>query len=463
MKTNKNSSTKTLPHVYVILFFLILICCILTYVIPAGEFERIQDSYTGRTIVVAESYERTASNPVEVWRIPSKLFEALINKTTARLIFFILIIGGSFEIIMQTGSIVAFFNKILVLFKNKRIYIIPLFVSLFSVLGFTVGLTTTSIIFVPIGILAARMLGFDLLTGTAMVALGANAGFAAGIFNPFTVGIAQTMAEVPLYSGAWMRWILLVCLVIATNIYIMHYAKNHDKNSDIDQYEIDTLLNDIEQNDVLNLNNKIVLFIFLSTFVIITYAASVYNWNIDNIAALFLTTSILSGFVHGFKANQICNIFVTGCKKMMTGVFVIGLAATMRLILSEGQILDTIAYFLIKPISNAPNWLKLMSMFYGNAALDFLITSGTAHSSVVIPIMIPMTDYFGISRQSCVFAFQLGDGLVNLCSPLSTTLTGILAVSNISYGKWVKFFYPLVGIYLVIGTAFILFASVVGY
>lgn len=463
MKEIKNSYTRTIPHVYVILFFLILLCCILTYIIPAGEFERIEDSSTGRTIVIAGSYVRTANNPIAIWRIPSKFFEALITKTTSRLIFFILIIGGSFEIIMQTGSIVAFFNKVLVLFKNKRIFIIPLFVSLFSILGFTVGLTTTSIIFVPIGILAARMLGFDLITGTAMVALGANAGFAAGIFNPFSVGIAQTIAEVPLYSGAWLRWILLVCLIITTNIYIMYYAKNHDKNSDIDQHEITVLLIDIEKDNVLYLSHKIVLLIFLSTFVIITYALVAYNWNIDNIAALFLTTSILSGFVYGFKANQICNIFIDGCRKMMTGVFVIGLAATMRLILSEGQILDTIAYFLIKPISNAPNWLKLMSMFYGNAALDFLITSGTAHASVVIPIMTPMTDYFGISRQSCVFAFQLGDGLVNLCSPLSTTLTGILAVSNISYGKWIKFFFPLVGIYLIIGTAFILFASLVGY
>lgn len=463
MKATKNSSTNAIPHVYVILFFLILACCILTYVIPAGEFERIQDSTTGQTIVIAESYERATNNPVAIWRIPSKFFEALVSKTTDRLIFFIFIIGGSFEIIMQTGSIVAFFNKILVMFKNKRIFIIPLFVSLFSILGFTVGLTTTSIIFVPIGILAARMLGFDLITGTAMVALGANAGFAAGIFNPFTVGIAQTIAEVPLYSGAWMRWVLLICLIIATNTYIMYYAKNHDKNSDIDQHEINVLLSDIEKDNILSLSHKIVLLIFLSTFLIITYALVSYNWNIDSIAALFLTTSILSGFVYGFKANQICNIFIDGCRKMMTGVFVIGLAATMRLILSEGQILDTIAYFLIKPISNAPNWLKLMSMFYGNAALDFLITSGTAHASIVIPIMTPMTDYFGISRQSCVFAFQLGDGLVNLCSPLSTTLTGILAVSNISYGKWVKFFFPLVGIYLVIGTSFILFASLVGY
>lgn len=463
MESTDKSKVKPIPHVYIILFLLILISCLLTYIIPAGEFERVKDSATGQTVVLADSYHHTENKPVKIWLIPVKFFEALTSSTASQLIFFILIVGGSFEITMQTRSITSFFSKVLIIFKNKRIFFIPIFISLFSVLGFTVGLTTTSVIFVPIGILAAKMLGYDVLTGTAMVALGANAGFAAGIFNPFSVGIAQTIAEVPLYSGAWIRWILLVCLVSSTSLYIMRYAKKHDINSDIDYNKLNETITDMEKNNLLSIRQKFVLMIFISTFAIITYALVAYKWNIDKIAALFITTSILSGFVYGLKANRICSIFVEGCKKMMTGVFVIGLVATMRLILSEGQILDTIAYFLIKPISNAPNYLKLMSMFYGNAALDFLITSGTAHASVVMPIMIPMTDYFGIIRQACVLSFQLGDGLVNLCSPLSTTLTGILAVSDIPYQKWVKFFYPLVGIYMIIGTAIILLSSFVGY
>jgi uncharacterized ion transporter superfamily protein YfcC len=463
MRITSKTTKKSMPHVFVILFFLILITCVLTYIIPSGEFERILDKETGQTIVIAGSYTQTEGHAVDLWKIPQKFFQALIDKKTAQLIFFILFIGGSFEIIMKTGSLFTFFNKVLVLFQNKKIWIIPVFVSLFSVLGFTMGLSTASILFVPIGILAARMSGFGLLTGTAMVALGVNAGFAAGVFNPFSVGIAQSIAELPLYSGAWIRWLLLFFLVSSTSLYIMHYAKKYDKNEELEEIQSEKVSRDYDPNAILSLRQKLVLSFFISTFGVLTFGIINWNWKVENIATLFLVSSIFCGFIYGFKANEICTIFVDGGRKMMTGVFVIGLAATMRLILSDGQILDTIAQFLTGSLSNVPNWMMLMSIFYGNALLDFLITSGSAHAAVVMPVITPLADSLEISRQSAVFAFQLGDGLVNLCSPLSTTLTGLLAVSNISYGRWVKFFFPLVGIYMIIGTAFIFLANIVGY
>jgi uncharacterized ion transporter superfamily protein YfcC len=408
-----------------------------------------------------------------------KFFEAITSQSTAKLVFFILFIGGAFEIIIQTGSIVRVFERTLVLFRKKRILIIPLFITLFSVLGFTMGLSTASVIFVPIGILAARMLGFDLLTGTAMVALGTNAGFAAGIYNPFSVGIAQTIAEVPLYSGAWIRWLLLVFLISVTSIYIVCYAKRYDSLAASDQFVIqyektdDMVLGFTHQKDTgieiemgykpITIRQKLVLLLFIASFVIVTYGISAWKWEIQEIGVLFLITGIVCGFAYGFEVNRICDIFLDGCKKMLKGVFVIGLAATLRLVLSDGNILDTIAYNLTGFARYFPNWAKLMGMFYGNAALDLMITSGSAHASIAMPIMLPMSDFLGLSRQSAVFAFQLGDGLVNLTSPISTTLTGILAVSGISYGKWIRFFLPLVGIYMVIGSIFILLAGGVGY
>jgi uncharacterized ion transporter superfamily protein YfcC len=341
-----------------------------------------------------------------------------------------------------------------------------------------VGLVS-SVIFVPIGILAARMLGFDLLTGTAMVTLGTNAGFAAGIFNPFSVGIAQSIAEVPIFSGAWIRWVLLVCLLVATSIYIMRYAKKYDSSlnvvSESDELIIgDTQskekngthhlgLEDLKQKGSLSLRHKLVLLIFAVCFIIITYGISTWKWEVENIGVLILSTGILCGIIYGFSANEICDFFVNGSKKMMKGVFVIGLASAMRLILAEGNIIDTIAYFLTGFAYHFPHLAKLIGMFYGNAFLDLIITSGSAHAAVAMPIMVPMSDFLGLSRQSAVLAFQLGDGLVNLTSPISTTLTGVLAVSGISYGKWIRFFAPLVAIYMVIGTFIILLAGAVGY
>lgn len=471
------------PHTFVILFFLVFLACFLTHVIPAGEFERIKDAASGQTVVVDGSYTGMENSPVAVWSIPAKLFEALTSGSTSKLIFFIFFIGGSFEIIQQTGSITAFFENLLGAFQKKRFWIIPIFVALFSIPGFTMGLSTTSVIFVPIGILAARMLGFGKLTGTAMVALGVNAGFAAGIYNPFSVGVAQTIAEVPLFSGAWIRWLLLVCLLAATSFYIMHYATKFDRESGDNgkcsgkdctaeiTNEITVggnewsaeLLKDGKVQKILTFRQKLVLIIFLMAFGIVTYGISAWDWKVQDISMLFLMTGIVCGIVYGFKVNEICDMFVNGCKRMVKGVFVIGLAAAMRLILYDGHIMDTITFYLTGFAKGFPAWAKLMGMFYGNAALDFLITSGSAHAAVAMPIMIPMADYLGLTRQSVVFAFQLGDGLVNLCSPISTTLTGVLAVSGISYGKWVKFFFPLVGIYIAIGTVFIFLAGMVGY
>lgn len=458
MANKENNKKIKLPHIFVLLLLLIMVSSFMTYVIPSGGFERIKNPYTGTTTVLANSYKVIESSPVPIWKIPIKFFEALTSQSTSQLIFFIVLIGGSFEIIMKTGSITSFFEALLIKFKNQKSLVIPVFVTLFSVFGFTMGLTTASIIFVPIGILAANLLGFGKITGTAMVVLGVNAGFAAGIYNPFTVGIAQTIAEVPLYSGAWMRWILLICLLICTTIYIIYYGRKYDSCN------IQTIGKEkcIEYKGFL-LREKLVLVVFFLGFIIVTYGIQVFKWKVKEISAFFLVNSIFCGFIYGFKSKDICDIFTTGCKKMVNGALIIGLAGTMRLILSEGKILDTIAFYLIGISNSLPNWAELMGMFYANAALNLLITSGSTKAAIVMPIMVPMADYLGLTRQSAVFAFQLGDGLLNLCSPLSTTLTGIMAVSQISYDKWIKFFFPLVGIYIVIGTILILLCRILGY
>lgn len=447
-------------HVFVVLFLLILFACLLTYIVPSGQFERVRDTATGQTLVIADSFKELKSSPVPPWKLPIKILDAFTGESTVKLIFFIFFIGGSFEIIMRTGSIPAFFENIFNHCQNKRIWIIPGFVLLFSVLGFTMGLSTASVIFVTTGILAAKAIGFGTITGTAMVALGVNAGFAAGIYNPFSVGIAQTIAEVPLYSGAWIRWLLLLFLSTVTSLYIMNYAKKYDLQEKV-QSKSSKEANSSEK--LLSIRQKIVLILFVLTFVIVTYGISKWNWETKSMSVLFIISGIICGLVYGFRIDEICEIFVTGCSKMMKGVLVIGLASAIRLVLTDGHIMDTVAYGLTGFAKDFPDWAKLLGMFYGNAALDFLITSGSAHAAVAMPIMLPMTDFLGLSRQSAVFAFQLGDGLVNLCSPISTTLTGILALSGISFGKWVKFFYPLVGIYMVIGTIFILLAGAIGY
>jgi uncharacterized ion transporter superfamily protein YfcC len=452
----KKAIIKKTPHTYVILFGLVLLASILTYIIPAGNFQRVQNEAVNQTVVVADSYKRCAGNPVAPWKIFQKFYEAFKQETTAELIFFIFIIGGAFEIFMQTGCIKMLSENILTAFENKRYLIIPAFVSFFSIFGFTMGLATASVIFVPIGIAAARALKFDKITGIAMVALGTNAGFAAGIYNPFSVGIAQSIAEVPIYSGAWIRWLLLIALIVVTSLYIMRYAKKHEEKYE----ELEVL---VVEKQSINMRQKIVLAEFSITFIILTFGISRLQWEVENIVVIFLIMGIVVGLTAGFGINKVCAQFTDGCRKMMTGALVIGIASTMRLILIEGNILDTITYELTGLVYYMPGWAQLLGMFYSNAVIDTVITSGSAHAAVVMPIMTPMADFLGLSRQSAVFTFQLGDGLVNLFSPISTTLNGVLAVSDTTYGRWIRFYAPLVGIYMIVGTVFTILAGVIGY
>lgn len=444
---------KKIPHTFIILFALVFLSSCLTYIIPSGEFERAFDDTTGETLVVADSYKQIEQNPVAPYKILHKFFEALTITKNATLIFFIILVGGAFEIILRTDCITALVESILSHMRGKELWVIPIFVSAFSVFGFTMGLTTASIVFVPVGITVAKTMRLPKICGMAMIALGTNVGFTAGIFNPFGVGIAQTIAEVPLYSGAGYRFITLLILIMVTSLYLVWYASKHREPVRV-----------YENKDVrLKIRQKIVLGEFVIAFVILTVGISKYGWSVKDIVVILLLVGIVIGLSKGFTPGQICEFITEGCRKMIKGALVIGIAATIRLILSEGNILDTITYYLTGLVYYMPSEIQLLGIFLFNASINFLITSGSAKAALVMPIFTPMTDILGLTRQSAVYAFQMGDGLTNLASPISTTLNGILAVSDETYASWIKFYIPLVGIYIVIGSIMVMMTKLLGY
>lgn len=449
-------------HIFILLLLLALLASMLTYLVPAGSFQRVLNEASGQNFVVANSYERQQQSPIPPWLIPVKLVETLFSANVIKLVSFVVIIGGTFEIILQSGAISALLGSVLPLVKKRRQFIIPVFICVFSVFGFTMGLSTASIIFVPIGIAVARALGYDAITGMAMVMLGTNAGFAAGIYNPFSVGVAQTIAELPLYSGAWIRWIILFCLLPLTAGYILKRANKQNNpliNAAVDGQQLEDIMN----TGLLTKRMSLVLFLLFAALTIVICCVSFLQWSTPQISVVFLILAAIAGPVAGMGLNKTCDTFDAGCRKMMKGVIIICLAATIRSILTDGLILDTIAYFLIGTIIHLPRWAQLLGMFYANVLVDPILTSATAHASVAMPIMTPMADALSLTRQSAVLAFQLGDGLVNLISPISTTLTSCLAITGISYSKWLRYFLPLVGLYLLLGTTIIILAGVVGY
>lgn len=463
METKEKKKWKT-PHTFVILVVIILIAAAATYIVPAGEYTRFKDAATGKTLVEAGSYHRIASSPINPLKIPAAIYNGIVK--SASTITFMLIIGGAFEVITSTGALTALCKKLSKTFSKYRYVVIPVFLSLFSIFGFTMGMSSEVMIFVPIGITLALFLGLDKVTGTAMIALGAAIGFTAGLLNPFNVGVAQDIAELPLFSGIVYRAVILVVLLVATSIYIIYYARKVVANPqksviyglpEDEEYKFDNV------SDELNIRQVAVLAVMAAGFAILIYGLSKKGWYFEEMSGLFIFMGIICGFVYGYGPSRIAKEFGNGAKGIIVGCLIIGIARTVEIILTDAQILDTIVYGIANLVSVMPDSIKAVGMFICQSLINCVIVSGTGQAAVTMPLMVPVSDLVGISRQTAVLAFQLGDGFSNSVLPMSSSLMGYLAVSKIPYSKWLKFMLPLFAIWTVLGCIFMLGALAIGY
>ena len=452
------------PHTFVILVAIIIIAAIATYLIPAGEFTRFKDAATGKTLVEAGSYHRIASNPLNPLLIPSAIYTGIVKSTST--ITFMLIIGGAFEVITSTGALTALCKKLSKTFSKHKYAVIPVFLTLFSIFGFTMGMSSEVMIFVPIGITLALFLGLDKVTGTAMIALGAAVGFTAGILNPFNVGVAQDIAELPLFSGMAYRIVILVILLAATSAYIIIYAKKvaaNPEKSVIYGIQEDTEYTFEDVSDSISKSQIAVLVIMAAGFGILIYGLSKKGWYFEEMSGLFIFMGIACGLVSGYGPSRIAKEFGNGAKGIVVGCLIIGIARTVEVILSDAKILDTIVYGIVNIVNVMPGSIKAVGMFICQSLINCVIVSGTGQAAVTMPLMVPVSDLVGISRQTAVLAFQLGDGFSNSVLPMSSSLMGYLAVSKIPYSKWLKFMMPLFLIWTALGCLFMLGALIIGY
>lgn len=453
-----------MPHTYIILFGIALAVSILTYLIPAGTFERTIDA-AGREIIVAGTYKTVESQPVSPLSIPLKFVQTLVDPGISEIIFFIFIIGGAFELIMETGMIAAFCAKLGKLFSGKEKLIIPIFVTIFAVGGFTMGMSVEVLVFVPIGIAVATAVGYDIITGTSMIAVGSVIGFTAGIYNPFNVGVAQSIAGVDLFSGAWYRWIILIVFIIATSWYIIHYAEKVKKDPSKDLLageDMSGLDTNVEVPQVTG-RHKLILLSVAAAFVILIYGVAKLGWFISEMAVIFLVLGVVCGAIAGFGPNKICDLFVRGCSNIVFGALIIGVAGTIKTVMVDGLIIDTIINALANAIMSLPASIQVVGMFLMQTIINLPINSGTGQAAATMPIMAPVGDLIGISRQTTVLAFQLGDGLTNAIYPTSSTMLGFLAASKIPYSKWLKYVMNLIILLSVISAVFLVIATMIHY
>ncbi|WP_181348034.1 YfcC family protein [Thalassobacillus sp. CUG 92003] len=454
-----------MPHTYVLLIIIIIFAALLTYVVPAGEFERVEDEQSGQTVVVPGTYEQMEATPFNPLLFPISIVEGFNDASS--IIFFILIIGGAFQVIMSTGAIDALTGRMTKFFSKNDALFIPSFLALFSVGGFTMGMSTESMVFVPIGILVARSLGYDALMGTALVILGTNIGFTAGLLNPFSVGVAQTIAEVPLFSGMLMRAVILLLLLLITSLYIHRYAKKikQDKQQSL-VYDLEQEASEVETATLYKTIHKkhvAVIGVFLAGILVLLWGVSVYQWYIVEISSLFLAMGIVAGLIAGYGPSRISKEFIQGASGIVMGALMIGLARAVIIVMEEGAIMDSIVYFAANFIDVFPASVQILGIYGFQVFVNLFITSGSGQAAITMPIITPLADLIGTTRQTGVLAFQLGDGFTNLINPTSSTLMGALAVSGIAFQKWFRFALPLILYWIVFGGVMVVIANFIHY
>lgn len=456
---------RKIPHTYAIIFAIIILAAIATYLLPAGQFERVEQD--GRTIVVQDSYQVVESNPISFFELFKAIPEGMSKGST--IIFYIFLVGGAFGIIRETGTIEAGIHKAVRKLETREKLLIPITMIIFSIAGATTGMAEESIIFVPIGIAIARAMGYDAITGTAMISIGAASGFIGGMMNPFTVGVAQSIAEVPLFSGIGFRFAVYIFVLSMAIFYVMRYAakvKNNPEKSvmyDIEMKEKEKQRDrPVGQFEEFNLRHALVLLIIAGGLAFNMYGVFEWGWYLTELTASFIIIGFASGIVGGIGINRMFDAFVDGMKLVAFGALIVGFARAILVVMENGLIIDTMINGLASVISTLPNTLNAVGMFFVQVVINFFIPSGSGQAATTMPIMAPLADLLGIERQVAVLAFQYGDGITNSIIPTSAALMGYLAVAGIPYERWVKFIWKLIIGWLMIGALALVAAVLIG-
>ena len=453
-----------LPHIYVLLVCIIIFCAILTWILPAGQFDRVVNA-DGIEVAVAGTYHKVESTSVGPFQTVQAIYKGMVD--AAPVVFFVFISFASIGLIIETGAFNGLVSFLINNLKgNSKVIIIPIFITLLGAGSSTIGVFEEILPFIPIFVGITIALGYDALVGLAIVALGAGLGYSGAFMNPFTVGTAQTIAGVPLMSGSGYRIFCHVVMIVVASIYIIRYALKIQKDetkSILYGDQLDLIDSEFNPEDYeFGIRQKLILLVLLIGIIVVVYGSSNYGWYFDEINAVFLIMGVISSFIMGWKPNEIGEKIAINFSNAAFACMMIGIARGILIVLTEGNIIDTIVYGLSIPLSNLPKLLMGPAMLLFQTILNFFIPSGSGQAVTSMPIMAPLSDLLGVSRQVSVLAFQFGDGLSNILWP--TAFAPMVAgLAGVKLEKWWKFFVPLFLILLVTQSILMMLAIGIGY
>lgn len=463
-----SKKTKEMPHILVILLAILVIAAVCTWIIPAGSYDRVYDEISGRTIIDPASFHSLERTPVGPFGLFISLEEGLIE--AANITFLIFCAFSSLYLLEKTGAIDAAIALMVRKTKAKPQYatgIIVLVMIILSLWGSTGTMSYEEIIaFIPIFVAVSIALGYDAMVGVAISVIPVGMGFAAATANPFTIGVAQTIAEVPMYSGLTYRVLIWAVMTLFTVAWVLRYAASVKKDPTKSlTYGIDLsdmTVDESRMNTPLTMERKLSLLALLVGVGVMAWGLISQGWYINQVAAVFMILSIAVGIINHWSPNTIAKTLVEGLSKGVLSAIIVGVARGVLVIMTKGNIIDSVIHACVSLIENLSLYASSVGLLVFQTLLNFLIPSGSGQAAVAMPIMTPIADLIGMNRQIAVLIFQFGDGFSNLLWPTSFMVVAC-AMAKIPLNKYYKWIVPFLGVCFLLQVAFVFGAIALNY
>ncbi len=435
-----------LPHTFVLLLGLTVVAAILTWFLPAGQYQRHE--VEGRQLVAPASYTEVSPRPAGFKEVAFAFPRGLA--ATASIVFYIFLIGGAFGVLQATGALEAGIDAIVRAAGRRDALVIPLLMLLFSLGGATLGIAEETLPFLPGLVILARRLGYDEIVGGAIALVGAGAGFAGAFFNPFTVGVGQAIAGLPLYSGLGFRLIVWAVVTAVSIAYVARWARRH---------RVPAVAAEAAAGPGrIGWRHGAVLGAFATALVLVAVGSLSWGWGLSELSGFFVLVAAVAGPLGGLTADTTAESFLTGAAGLTSAALVVGLARGVLVIFDGAQVTDSILHAMAAGVAGLPQQVSVAGIYAVQVGLSYLVPSGSGQAALSLPILVPLGDMVGVTRQTSVLAYQFGDGFSNVFTPTQGYFMAGLALIGVPWTRWVKFLWPLQLIWLLLGLVFLLIA-----
>jgi uncharacterized ion transporter superfamily protein YfcC len=433
-----SASRLRLPHPLILLVCCIIVAAALTWVLPAGAYDRREDPAAGRQVVVAGTYHAVAPSPVGPFdalvAVPKGMADA------ASIIFYVFLVGGAFAVVERTGALGRLVEWLARRLADRGLWAIPIVGFAFAWGGILIQMQEELIAFVLVLLLLVRRLGFNALTAVAMSLGAAAVGASFSFINPFQVGIAQKVAELPPLSGGAFRSVALALAWLVWIVGTMRFARR-SRSAPESAGESDPAATPVRAG----WRQTVVLGLVIATFVMFVIGVKLFGWDFDQLSALFFLMGVAAGLIGGLGPGRTAEGYVEGFRSMAFAALLIGFARGIYIVLDQGHVVDTIVHGLLTPIAALPTTLSALGMMVFHALVHIPVPSTSGQAVLTMPLLVPLSDLIGLSRQVTVLAYQYGAGLCELVTPTNGALMAMLAASGVRYEEWLRFVLPVVG------------------